>query len=63
MNEEKAFTAFFTQSDTMIPTISTLEKIATALDVPVSILFDKSQTNETTITCPHCGKSIHLKTE
>lgn len=40
-----------------------MEKIATALDVPVSILFDKSQTNEATITCPHCGKSIHLKTE
>jgi len=41
------------------PTIETLEKIANALDVPVSDLFE--QPGQDIITCPHCGGKI--KTE
>lgn len=40
-------------------TIGTLEKIATALDVPVSELFDAPK--EGVISCPHCGKSITIE--
>lgn len=43
------------------PTISTLEKIAAALGVEVSALF--AAPAEGVITCPHCGKSIHIKAE
>ena len=41
------------------PTIETLEKIANALDVPVSDLFE--QPGQDIITCPYCGGKI--KTE
>lgn len=43
------------------PTVETLEKIASALGVPVSDLF--AAPKEGVIRCPHCGKSITLKTE
>lgn len=45
-------------------TTSTLEKIATALDVPLWQLFASSeevQETKNTITCPHCGKPIELE--
>ena len=37
------------------PTLETLEKIATALGVNITELFDKPKNNTTGITCPHCG--------
>ena len=43
------------------PTVETLEKIASALGVSVSDLF--AAPKEGVIHCPHCGKSITIKTE
>lgn len=43
------------------PTLERINQIADALGVSVSELFDTPK--EGTITCPHCGKSITLKTE
>lgn len=43
------------------PTIGTLEKIASALGVSVSELFDAPK--EGVINCPHCGKEIKLNPE
>ena len=37
-----------------------LEDIANALGVDVPDLFER---NTATITCPHCGKTITIKTE
>lgn len=42
------------------PRLDSLEKIAKALDVPVYELFEKPQTLNGTVTCPHCGKPIEL---
>lgn len=49
-------------------TTSTLEKIATALDVPMWQLFASPdevnpKKDALTINCPHCGKSISIKVE
>ncbi|MDE5900616.1 MAG: helix-turn-helix transcriptional regulator [Muribaculaceae bacterium] len=43
------------------PSLDTIEKIASALNVPVSELF--AAPVEGVITCPHCGKLITLKAE
>lgn len=43
------------------PTVSTLEKVADALSVSVPELFAAPRNG--VITCPHCGKSITIKTE
>jgi transcriptional regulator with XRE-family HTH domain len=40
------------------PTLSTLEKIAEALDVQVVDLFENKTT---TANCPHCGKPISIE--
>lgn len=45
------------------PTYETLEKIATALGVNITELFDQPKNNTTGITCPHCGKNINIKVE
>jgi len=42
-------------------TITTLRKIADALDVEVTELFAPAK--EGAIKCPHCGKSITIKAE
>ncbi len=42
-------------------TITTLRKIAAALDVEVAELFEAPK--EGSITCPHCGKAITIKAE
>ena len=43
------------------PTLETLDKIANALNVHITELFEQPQSNEAGITCPHCGKSITIK--
>lgn len=43
------------------PTITTLQKIATALNVPVSALFDEVQPNDNIIICPNCGTELEVK--
>ena len=43
------------------PTIETLERIATALNVPVSELFDQPATD--IINCPYCGGKIKVSKE
>jgi transcriptional regulator with XRE-family HTH domain len=43
------------------PTVETLSKIADALDVHISELFENPKENTT--TCPHCGKPISVKIE
>lgn len=50
------------------PSQETLEKIASALNVPMWQLFaapDEVQPQSDTvgITCPHCGKNINIKIE
>lgn len=49
-------------------TTSTLEKIATALNVPMWQLFASQdevspKKDALTINCPHCGKEINIKVE
>ncbi|RHE85153.1 XRE family transcriptional regulator [Bacteroides sp. AM16-24] len=49
-------------------TTSTLEKIATALNVPMWQLFVSPEevqpkTDSLTLSCPHCGKNISIKVE
>ncbi|MFR0679050.1 helix-turn-helix domain-containing protein [Dysgonomonas mossii] len=43
------------------PSLDTLIKIATALNVPVSALFDEVQPNDNTIKCPNCGTELEVK--
>ena len=43
------------------PSLQTLDKIASALGVSVAELFEAPAQDAATITCPHCGKSIHLQ--
>lgn len=42
--------------------VSSLEKIAEALDVEISELFVHRNTEEvnSTIACPHCGSKFHI---
>ena len=49
-------------------TTSTLEKIATALDVPMWQLFASPEEVQPkkdglSLICPHCGKNINIKVE
>ena len=50
------------------PSYPTLEKIATALSVPMWQLFASSEevhpkSDSLSLTCPHCGKDISIKVE
>jgi len=45
------------------PTVETLNKIADALCVTITELFERPKNDTISLTCPHCGKSITLKTE
>lgn len=47
----------------VMPSVETLERIADALNVPFTDLFDQSKKDTTSITCPNCGKSINIKVE
>lgn len=42
------------------PTIGTLEKIAEALGVSFTELFEQPKSDTASLTCPHCGKSIEI---
>ncbi len=44
------------------PTIGTLERVATALGVEITELFEQSA-KDGSATCPHCGKPITIKLE
>lgn len=51
-----------------MPSVETLEKIATALNVPMWQLFAspeeiQPQSDGVSITCPNCGKSIKIKVD
>lgn len=48
------------------PSFPTLEKVATALDMSLSQLFDEGETSKETVhgsslVCPHCGKPISVE--
>lgn len=45
------------------PTVETLNKIADALEVPVTELFEQPKKDSVSISCPHCGKSINIKVD
>ena len=45
------------------PNLQTLTKIALALNVPVSELFEQPKKDNLSITCPHCGKDIEIRVE
>ena len=45
------------------PTVETLNKIADALCVPVTELFEQPKKDSVSITCPNCGKNINIKVE
>lgn len=50
------------------PSYPTLEKVAEALDVPMWQLFASPEeiqpkSDGSSITCPKCGKSIHIKVD
>jgi transcriptional regulator with XRE-family HTH domain len=50
------------------PSYPTLEKIATALNVPMWQLFASPEEvqpkkDDLSLTCPHCGKNIKIKVE
>jgi DNA-binding phage protein len=45
------------------PTIGTLEKIAEALGVPFTELFERPKSDTASLTCPNCGKNINIKVE
>lgn len=40
--------------------LSLLEKIATALNVPITELFAAPSVGAASVSCPHCGKSISV---
>ena len=41
------------------PSVESLERIAKAIGVDISELFDKTQ-NTSNLVCPHCGKPIKI---
>lgn len=46
-----------------MPSLETLDKIAAALDVPITELFEQPKTGTASLSCPHCGKNINIKAE
>lgn len=45
------------------PSFDTLEKLAEALEVPFTELFEQPKSDAASLTCPHCGKNINIKAE
>lgn len=44
-----------------MPSLETLDRIASALKVPITELFKQPKSDLANLTCPHCGKSISIK--
>lgn len=44
------------------PTVGTLERIAAALNVPITELFDQPETDNI-VDCPYCGNKIKVTKE
>lgn len=42
------------------PSLKTLQKIASALNVPIQELFSAPLVGAASVCCPHCGKSISV---
>lgn len=42
------------------PNLKTLERIATALNVPIQELFNPPTENKITLTCPHCNGVVNV---
>lgn len=45
------------------PSVEVLERIADAIGVPVTDLFEQPKKDSLSLTCPHCGKDINIKVE
>lgn len=45
------------------PTVETLNKIADALDIPLTELHEQPELNTAQLTCPNWGKIINIKVE
>lgn len=45
------------------PTVETLNKIADAVGVQVTELFEQSKSDAASLSCPHCGRPITIKAE
>jgi len=45
------------------PGIDVFERIATALNVPISDLFEQPNKDVAQLTCPKCGQPITIKAE
>lgn len=45
------------------PSTEILLRIADAIGCDITELFNSSQSDTTSITCPHCGKPITIKAE
>lgn len=43
------------------PTKDTLQRIASALNVHISELFEKDTPNANTIKCPNCGTELEIR--
>ena len=43
------------------PSIDMLQRIADALNVHISELFEKDTPNDNTVRCPNCGTELELK--
>ena len=41
------------------PTVEKLERIASAMDVPITELFN--QPANSVVNCPHCGKELNIE--
>lgn len=63
MEKERERDFITLETDNFYLTLETLDKIANALNVHITELFEQPQSNEAGITCPHCGKSITIKVE
>ena len=45
------------------PSVEVLERIASALNVPITELFAQPEHHTASLNCPPCGKSINIKVE
>lgn len=50
-------------NDKVTPSLETLEKIASALNISITELFEQPKKDSLNFACPHCGNPINLKVE